>query len=350
MTVYVLGAGASHDAGYPLAADMATELLRWMKRPMRVPHSYAARYPAIAQFIEESFSPIGNIEDLITDIQRRIRELETGTTEQRVKRAQIADAYGVFQNALRDWFAEIQRGKALESVVYRDFARNVVSPGDCIITFNYDVSLEHELRRAGKFEIGNGYWFPIEGLPAGSRTTLLKLHGSTSWLALLFGGFTHGTAYFQPGQTLGVRPVIGSNELEFLGYKDSVDPRFRNGGAALPVMIFPARSKEFYFSPNTGVEYVKFWDDLWDQAEKALAHTSKVVICGYSLLSVNERARNMLLSAPRKDAEILVASGDERTGQIVQDYLCAGYTKAVAAPKTLFQDWVASISSSLATI
>jgi hypothetical protein len=32
------------------------------------------------------------------------------------------------------------------------------------------------------------------------------------------------------------------------------------GGAALPVMIFPARSKDFYFAANTGAEYAEFWN------------------------------------------------------------------------------------------
>lgn len=53
MTTYVLGAGASHDAGYPLAGTMASDLLRWMKRPAHAPNSYAARYPATACFMEK---------------------------------------------------------------------------------------------------------------------------------------------------------------------------------------------------------------------------------------------------------------------------------------------------------
>jgi hypothetical protein len=349
MTTYVLGAGASRDAGYPLAKTMASELLQWMKRPTHDPDSYAARYPATAHFLEESFAPVENVEDLVTAIHKLIDEYEDGTREQRVKRAVIANEYGVFKNAVRAWFAEIQQGVALASSAYQEFARNMVVPGDCIITFNYDVSLERELRMAGRFEVGDGYGFPIEGLPGNSDTKVLKLHGSTSWLALLFGGMTPGPSTFQPGNTLSERPVIAKNELSFLGYTDAVDPRFGRGGAALPVMIFPARSKDFYFAANTGIEYAEFWDDLWWQARKALESAARVVICGYSLLSVDERARKHLLNDPKKDAEIVVASGED-TERIVKDYREAGYARAVAADERFFQKWVASFASSIAAI
>jgi hypothetical protein len=64
MTTYVLGAGASHDAGYPLAKTMASELFRWMNRATDNPDPYAARYPATVRFLEESFGRVKDIEDL----------------------------------------------------------------------------------------------------------------------------------------------------------------------------------------------------------------------------------------------------------------------------------------------
>ena len=347
MTVYVLGAGASRDAGYPLAKTLTSELFEWMKRASHDAKSYAARYAATARLLEESFAPVGNVEDLVTAVHKLIGEHENGTREQRTRRTLIANEYGVFKNALRDWFAEIQAGVALRSSAYRDFARDIVAAGDYIVTFNYDVSLERELRMARKFEVGDGYGFPIEGLPGGSKTTVLKLHGSTSWLALLFGGMTSGYSAFQPGTTLGARPVIGKNELSFLGYTDAVDPRFGRGGAALPVMIFPAREKEFYFDVNTGKEYMEFWDKLWLQAKVALQSASRVVVCGYSLLSVDERARKHLLADPKKDTEIFVASGGD-TERILQDYREAGYSKAEAATEIFFEKWVARLTNSVA--
>jgi hypothetical protein len=349
MTTYVLGAGASHDAGYPLAKTMASELLLWMKNARHAPDSYAARYPETARLLEELFGPIQNVEDLMTDVQELIKRYENGTREQRAKRTVVANEYGVLQTAVRAWFAEIQRRAASLSIAYQSFARDVVARGDCVITFNYDVLLDRELRLAGKFEVGDGYGFQIETLPAKSATKILKLHGSTSWLALLFGGRTSGFFQFEPGGTLGSRPVIAKNELSYLGYADAVDPRFAGGGAALPVMIFPTRSKEFYFEPNTGVEYVEFWDGLWHQADAALRSATRIVICGYGLSPVDMRARKLLLNAPRKSAEIVVASGGD-TERIVGNYREAGYGAAVAADEVLFQEWVVRTSSGVAAI
>lgn len=351
MTTYVLGAGASRDAGYPLAKTMASGLLQWMKCATHAPNSYAARYPAAAQFLEESFGPVENVEDLATAVQNLISQYENGTREERARRTLIANQYGVFKNALREWFAEIQNANvARSSSAYQDFARHVVVPGDCILTFNYDVSLERELRLARKFEVGDGYGFPIEGLPGKSKTKVLKLHGSTSWLALLFGGMTSGFSAFQSGNTLGARPVIAKNELSFLGYSDSVDPAFGNGGAALPVMVFPARTKDFYFAGSTGTEYLEFWRDLWRQANEALQLAARVVICGYSMLSVDERARKSLLSFPKKNAEILVASGQRDTERIAQEYRDAGYSRVASADEVLFEKWVASFAGSFAGV
>ncbi|HTA42308.1 MAG TPA: hypothetical protein VK789_07670, partial [Bryobacteraceae bacterium] len=239
MTTYVLGAGASRDAGYPLSSTMASELLQWMKRPIHDRGSYAGRYPATARFLQETFGPVENVEDLVTQIHELIDRYEYGTEEQRSARRVVANQYGVLKNAVRGWFSEIQQSPQAKSSPYKDFAENVIVPGDCVITFNYDVSLERELRFAGKFEVGDGYGFSIESVPNDSATKVFKLHGSTNWLALLFGGITSGGLSFEPGHTLGPRPAIPKNELEFLGYKNAVDSAFGNGGAALPVMIFP---------------------------------------------------------------------------------------------------------------
>ena len=111
--------------------------------------------------------------------------------------------------------------------------------------------------------------------------------------------------------------------------------------------IFPARSKNFYFAANSGTEYAEFWDGLWRQAAEALQSAARVVICGYSLLPVDDRARKLLLNAPRKGAEVIVASGED-TERIVRDYREAGYARAVPADEVLFQRWVASVASSLA--
>jgi len=67
------------------------------------------------------------------------------------------------------------------------------------------------------------------------------------------------------------------------------------------------------------------------------------VLCGYSLLPIDERARRLLLKAPGTDAEIVVASGGD-TERIVREYRDAGYARAAAAEDVLFDKWVARSS------
>lgn len=305
---------------------MATDLLRWMKLPTNDPESYAARYPSTAEFFEEHFGTNQNIEDLVTEIEARLKQPGVGYS------------YSVLKNAVRSWFREIQQDRALKLSTYQRFANNLIVPGDWVITFNYDVSLDRELRLAGRFEAGDGYGFAIQDLPVGSATRLLKLHGSTSWLAPLFGGMTTGPFQFHLGQTLTL-PIIAADELSFLGYDptSTVFPVIQ--GTALPVMIFPERSKYFYFAANTGIEYVEFWDELWRQAETALNSTSRLVICGYSLPPADERACQLLLNAPPKHADVMVVSGND-TGCIVNRFKSAGYAHTGPGEKVFFGDWI----------
>src|SRR5258707_823208 len=304
MTTYVLGAGASRHAGYPLAASMGTQLFEWM----RSHRSQAFDYPAVVEFLQRTFGNIENIEDLLTNIHKLIAEYKNGTPDQRAVRSVLAnETRPAIIQAVREWFTEIRQNK---TEAYECFANELIEAGDCIISFNYDVSLEHELRRAGKWRIGDGYGFTIPEFPSDSPVKLLKLHGSINWLALMFGGIT-GALQIQPGNVFGLRPVLGSNELAFLGYPDLTDPSFRHPGAAIPTMIMPTRSKEFFFDTNLGREWEGFWDRLWQQAADALKGSDVVVLCWYSLPPADQRARDLLLERENvaRGAEIVVSCG-----------------------------------------
>ncbi len=305
MTTYVLGAGASRHAGYPLAASMGTQLFEWM----RSHRSQAFDYPAVVEFLQRTFGNIENIEDLLTNIHKLIAEYKNGTPDQRAVRSVLAnETRPAIIQAVREWFTEIRQNK---TEAYECFANELIEAGDCIISFNYDVSLEHELRRAGKWRIGDGYGFTIPEFPSDSPVKLLKLHGSINWLALMFGGIT-GALQIQPGNVFGLRPVLGSNELAFLGYPDLTDPSFRHPGAAIPTMIMPTRSKEFFFDTNLGREWEGFWDRLWQQAADALKGSDVVVLCGYSLPPADQRARDLLAVRTLTQSSINTRISDTR--------------------------------------
>ncbi len=331
MTTYILGAGASRHVGYPLSNSMGSELLAWMRRTPDSPLDY----PGTANLLRDTFGQIDNFEELLTQVGSLIQQYEHGSLEERGLRSTIAFARFTLSQGLRDWFTEIRRSDA---VAYRDFARDVVQSGDCIIDFNYDVSLDRELKLANKWLPGDGYGFRIDCLPYDSPVNLLKLHGSVNWLAIMAGGARSGAFGLGSGM-FGNRPTLATTELEFLGYGDISDPAFPRESAALPVMILPARVKQFFFASNMGAEWAWFWDDLWEQAREALGRSERLVVCGYSLPAADERARELLLTSAPSHARIDVSAGGD-SGRIVQEFRQAGYQYAMESEETLFEQWV----------
>jgi hypothetical protein len=332
VTVYVLGAGASHHVGYPLCASMGSDLATWMRENTGSPLDY----PGTADLLQRTFGTVDNFEELLTHIGALIESYEHGSLEERGLRSAIAFARFTLSQALREWFTEVRQRDAS---AYRDFANHIAQPGDCILTFNYDVSVERELAVAGKWRGGDGYGFEIECLPSASPVRLLKLHGSTNWLAVMFGGLRGAFALPRTG-VFGTRPAFPKPELEFLGYPDAVDPLWPQQSTPLPVMILPARVKQFFFATNIGDQWEWFWDSLWEEARRVLSQTDRIVICGYSLPAADARARQLLLQSAPRQVQVEVSCGGD-TKRIVQEFQQIGFI-AAAATETYFERWVSA--------
>jgi hypothetical protein len=181
MTVYVLGAGASKHVGYPLASTMGTEILSWM--------SSHERYQDTVDSIREIFGESPNIEDMVTELDKIITSLEGAKElEDRLKRSFAAQIRAKLGEVLPQWFSEIHTNPAS---AYLQFAEGIVQPGDIVITFNYDDSLDRELKRVGKWDVSRGYGFQIGESQQASPVLILKLHGSMNWLVSIFGGIAH---------------------------------------------------------------------------------------------------------------------------------------------------------------
>jgi len=339
MTVYVIGAGASKHAGYPLAYSIGKDLLAWMKSC----NASIFEYPLVAEQIREIFGQLEDVDDFFEHVTQLVKKHQSGTVEQRMLKAIAANQRYAAIEAIRDWFLEI-RGCGQDDA-YADFAAKIIQPGDCILTFNYDVSLDRRLNEFGKWHIGNGYGFTVAGFPANSPTKLFKLHGSTNWLALM-DGLPRGGAALVSCVFASPRPAIGTRELEFLGYPNSQDEIFVGNQPALPLMIV-GRSKDFSFDTSMGLEYVQFWEGLWQQAKVALTNAARVVICGYSLPATDKAACNLLMNFPRKDAEILVLSGKGRTEEIVSLYKQKDFKNVRPANEIHFEDWVSEFSTAM---
>jgi hypothetical protein len=330
--VYVFGAGASIHAGYPLVSKMGGELLEFM---LNYPHEW---FQASAETLVEVFGRSPNIEELISDIEAKIVSLENAEDfDDKFLRSKLVYARGHVAHTLRAWFLTLHEKPA---DLYSQFANRVVRPGDTVITFNYDDSLDRELKRAGKWDISHGYGFPLGDANTKSKVLMLKLHGSINWIPSIFEGLTSGFAQVSPRNlSLGEYPTIADADTKFLGYSEFSGRIFKGGGVTMESLILPGRCKQFFVETSFGRELEEFWDDLWSQGNRALQKADKLVICGYSMPKADFRARDLLLKHTNKEASITVLSGGD-SGRISREFRDAGYRNVEVLGRGYFEDLI----------
>jgi hypothetical protein len=230
--VYVFGAGASIHANYPLASKMGQGLLEFMLK------SENNDFQVSAEQLIEIFGTTPNIEDLISEIEARIDALKSRKTdEELVKWVILTSGRSNILRALREWFRVLHCSPA---DLYENFSQKIANAGDTVITFNYDDSLDRELRRAGKWELSTGYGFPFGNAAIPSAVQLLKVHGSSNWIVSLGGGIRSGFTFVGSSGFMGGRPVIHTVDAEYLGYENFSGNTYPGGGTELS-MILPGR-------------------------------------------------------------------------------------------------------------
>lgn len=331
-TVYAFGAGASLHAGYPLASKMGEGLLDFMLGyPINT-------YRESAQLIIDSFGKCPNVEDLITEIEAKIESLKKAEEFDRVTRSVWAQALGNLGHMLREWFRIIHNKPAS---LYADFADRIVKQKDTVITFNYDDSLDRELKRAGKWDLSCGYGFPLGKGDTPSDVLMLKLHGSINWMISIFGG-ARGFTQVQPGNSLGGHPVIHTEDAKYLGYTEFHGHTYPGGGVSMRSLILPGRRKRFFIDTSLGREFEGFWNALWSQGADALKKTDRLVICGYSMPEADKRARELLLGeTPKKNHVTIISGGDGE--RIANDFRAAGFQNVEAFKGGYFEQWLQSL-------
>ena len=332
MTVYVLGAGASAHAGYPLAAALGVALDSWVEEARPSDHKYRVQFTQL----KEAYGVLSDFEAVLTDLMTRAPGSIASKLPTVVRPYLLTDVQG----AIRDYFDAIRLQPA---PLYDLLARNHIHEGDVVITFNYDLGIERSLRLPGLWEITDGYGLTISKGANASRVKVLKLHGSTNWRALLFDG---NAGFGRADNSLGERPVLFFRpDLEYLGYGEFMDPRCAglSQAASTSSIIMPALPKRFYFETSFGREWEPFWDHLWHSAAKALQATNEVIIIGYSLPAADQRARELLLAGAKKNANLTICCGNATSG-IEEQFRKEGFSRIHRVPQPTFEGWLAYAS------
>jgi hypothetical protein len=170
----------------------------------------------------------------------------------------------------------------------------------------------------------------------------------SNWFGLFFGG---SVGFSQFSSVLGERPTLFFRpDFEFLGYPPEVhDPLCVavRQSAGTSAMIMPTIHKKFFAATSAGRrEWEPFWDDIWAQAEVALQSSEKIVLIGFSMSPVDERARELLLKRSNLGAEVLVFSGS-RTDAMCREFRGSGFETVRSFGNGRFEDFLGGLDSSI---
>lgn len=325
MIAYVFGAGASVNARYPLASSLLHELSNWLDS-QNIHEYHIEKYRNRFVQLRALFPTLDDFEEILRILsngQDQVKlECDTprGETNAQSNRFCLQYLRDDLVSAVREFFYYVEEHRS-EETAYDKFAQHHMSQEDTLITFNYDVSLERALKRAGTWDIGSGYGFPLFANRPMSPLTLFKLHGSVNW--------------FQGPMQNAPPPLMFPRDIELLGYQDVGDPRIGAGVTAVDntgTVILPDTNKQFCWKG--------LWQPLWTSAAERLCGVQELFILGYSMPCADARARRLLFDnvSPGASIHIYCMDASER---IADDFRKVGFTNVRPESKVTFELWAA---------
>ena len=143
----LFGAGASVHAGYPLASQLWPAMERWARESVPADHDFRNTVDTL----NAEFNPsTKNFELVLAEFDRRIHQiLKARPTTHEGIREKVMYVYlrSTIQTMIPFFFNSLRMGTA---ELYRIFATDLLADGDTVITFNYDLAVDRELKRSGK--------------------------------------------------------------------------------------------------------------------------------------------------------------------------------------------------------
>lgn len=183
---------------------------------------------------------------------------------------------------------------------------DLLSPGDSVITFNYDLLLETTLFKRER-------WFPHDGYGIGflndkispyyknkkSENILLKLHGSLNWEGVNFDNECLNMNFYYDDQS----PIFPDYLLE------SKKQNFIYEGKHSGFWVLPSYLKNFYTSQ------ILF---IWQKAFEEIIGADEIIIIGYSLPKEDSAACILLGTTHLDKKKILLV--DPNYEQLIEKY------------------------------
>jgi len=291
-SVFILGAGASKEAGAPLMADFLDQA-KDLWASSRVTNANAS--------FQDVFKAIGRLQPVhsksefdIYNVESVFAAMEMGKTLEKFPGCDTVEEIDnlianmkvvivkTIENTLlfpleSDRAGGIQYKKVSEPPPYREFIkliqylRDEARPSQkiSVITFNYDLATDLALIRE---RLGPDYC--LSGAGSDVDIPLLKLHGSLNWIycpdcggvsAWNLGDYL--TTHKPSSRTAKVAPIeIGSHLNEYKSCS--------HGFKREPVIVPPTWNK---------ADYHRTLSKVWSRAAKELGEAENIFVVGYSL-------------------------------------------------------------------
>jgi hypothetical protein len=331
LRVFVLGAGVSAACGIPVTKDIFRETMLVL---LRSSPSRAEKVHTMLRYLYPGFEArlknYPNMEDFpnLLEMAKRFNSEEflkrEPHSEKRIKKVEDI----VLKSLTSFLWQSMQSKDRLKPL--RTFVEKQLRPGDVVITFNWDVSLEQALymdRKEPRFD----YFY--------SRTRdqkqvfLIKPHGSFDWVkrADLPGG----------GKSRDYLPL----DKRLVVFKHFDLEENRELEELMPIIVPPISSKEFNYDALK---------QMWNSIFRAVSQATDLHIIGYSLPREDQFARFVFRRAIRqnllyvernrkKRLAVRVVNPNEAVWTTFSRLVGAGGANAdMEFKQTMFQDYVSA--------
>ena len=148
MRVFVLGAGASRHAGYPILRDLWAGISSWIQTG----EGHASEFIGL----DRQPAPIPQVSSKTSKCFGKLSKTRFAM-QNLDKRQFFALRRELLLSALISFFRSVGASKSLTRV--GSLHAITFCPGDVVVTFKLDVSLEKELRLCDKWQVFDGYGF-----------------------------------------------------------------------------------------------------------------------------------------------------------------------------------------------
>lgn len=335
--VFLLGAGASRFARYPLASGLWDFIGKFSGGHSDADHRREAASIAMGEFsrIAGGRMTFENLEGIITCLDLASRGIDPHGLLKAIDWASvrpkllgmIADAFMWYEYCLQQelvWgrrVIDLGLDVQLTEKILQRWADHLRS-GDTVISFNWDLLHEAALFRKKKWHFSDGYGFLEAGTAVPeepSQVSILKLHGSVNWAQRdemdCQPSIEHKKDFFFPGSE---RPDDYTKGAQWSSGRELM----------LPTYIKDLSSNSLLLR-------------LWNQAYDRLCEAEELTVIGFGLNAADAQARQLLGSALLRNKKLdeinIVLPGGYN---LIWDDFCLRVKKTPKWGRQSFEAWV----------